>query len=204
MSIPTRTLDELFAVCRFMSDFPGPWWVGGGWAIDAWAGGPSREHEDIEICVRRQEQQAIHAYCAGWQFFTPVDNQWAPMAQGELLEFPRFMLQLQRTPDTVVTVAGMPPTFEFLLNDETHGEWIFRDDPRVHMPLDRVYGPTPLGVLAVVPAILLLHKAFTVYRAKDDHDFRRIYDHLTIDQRGWLKRHLDQMIPEHRWLPLLS
>src|SRR5262245_54310196 len=142
MVIPTRTLDELFAVCHFMTDFPRPWWLGGGWAIDAWVGSPSRDHEDIEICVLRQDQELIHTYCAGWQFFTPVDNEWAPMAQGELLSFPDFMLQLQRTPDTIASVAGMPPTFEFLLNDVADGEWVFNFAPSLRLPLEQVYGPT--------------------------------------------------------------
>ena len=61
IAIPVRTLDEVFAVCRFMAGFPGPWWLGGGWAIDIWAGAPSREHEDIEICVLRRDQDAAHA-----------------------------------------------------------------------------------------------------------------------------------------------
>ncbi len=92
---PTRSLDEVLAVCRFLGDFPGPWWVGGGWAIDVWAGSPSREHEDVEICVLRSDQVTLKEYCAGWQSFTPVNDQWAAMAEGELLEFPRCMWQLR-------------------------------------------------------------------------------------------------------------
>ena len=93
---------------------------------------------------------------------------------------------------------------QFLLNEEHDGERIFRNDPRVHMPLGRIYGPTPLSMLAVIPEMLLLHKAFTVYRAKDDHEFERIRDRLTADQRAWLKRQMELMLPEHRWLPSLS
>jgi hypothetical protein len=32
------TLDEVFAVGRFMADFPGGWWVAGGWSVDILAG----------------------------------------------------------------------------------------------------------------------------------------------------------------------
>jgi Aminoglycoside-2''-adenylyltransferase len=117
VDIPSRSLDELFAVCRFLADFPCRWWLGGGWAIDAWFGTQSREHEDIEICVARQDQDTIFAYCAAWQFFTPVNNQWASLPSGERLAAPRFMLQLQRTRHTIDLVEGMPPTFEFLLNE---------------------------------------------------------------------------------------
>jgi predicted glycosyl hydrolase (DUF1957 family) len=64
MDIPSRTLDEVFAVCRFMADFLGAWWVGGGWAIDLWLGDQSRDHEDIEVCILRRDQHLVRSYCA--------------------------------------------------------------------------------------------------------------------------------------------
>ena len=75
MDIPTRSRDELLAVCRFLDTFPCSWWLGGGWAIDAWLGNRSRDHEDIEICVARHDQGLIYAYCATWDFLTPVNDQ---------------------------------------------------------------------------------------------------------------------------------
>jgi hypothetical protein len=149
----------LLAVCRFLAAFPEPWWVGGGWAIDVWAGAPSREHEDVEICVLRQDQAALQAYCAGWHFFTPLSDQWAPMAVGELLEFPRSMWQLRSSPETPIA-DGMPPEFEFILNDVADGEWIFRHDPSIRVPFERVLGPSPLGLPVAAPELLLLHKAW--------------------------------------------
>jgi Aminoglycoside-2''-adenylyltransferase len=174
VDIPTRTLEEVFAVCRFMSNFPGRWWLGGGWAIDAWFGIQSREHEDIEICVARQDQANIYAYCAGWQFFTPVNNDWAPLPGGEFLAAPRFMLQLQRPPDLIDPVEGMPPTFEFLLNEVDGDRWMLMRDPSIHLPLERVYWRSSWGMLVVMPEILLLHKAVYRPRPKDEHDFQRM------------------------------
>src|SRR5215813_4573091 len=77
MTFPTRTIQELFAVCHFLNDFSPRWWLGGGWAIDAWLGRQTREQEDIEICLLRPDQSAIYAYCPDWQYFTPFDNDWA-------------------------------------------------------------------------------------------------------------------------------
>jgi hypothetical protein len=59
-------------------------------------------------------------------------------------------------------------------------------------------------MLAVIPEMLLLHKAFTVYRAKGDHEFERIRDRLTADQWAWLRRQMELMLPKHRWLPSLA
>jgi hypothetical protein len=203
MAFPTRTLQELHAVASFMWNFPGRWWLGGGWSIDAWLGRQTREHEDIEICVFRSDLPAVYAYCPDWQYLTPIDNDWAPIPAGTLLEVPQFMLQLQQTPETVITTPGMPPTFEFLLNDIQDGKWIQPDEPEVRFPFDKLYAMTPLGIPAVTPELVLLHKAWTVERAKDDHDFQQFYRHLNAEQRSWLIKHLVRTRPDHRWLPLL-
>jgi hypothetical protein len=60
-NLPVHTFDELVAVCRFMEDFGGPWWVAGGWAADMWVGHPRRKHEDIEIAVLREHQAVLFA-----------------------------------------------------------------------------------------------------------------------------------------------
>jgi hypothetical protein len=196
-------LDEVLAVCRFLGDFPGPWWVGGGWAIDVWMGNPSREHEDVEICVLRSDQAALKAYCAGWQSFTPVNDQWAAMAEGELLEFPHCMWQLRNTSEASRT-DGMPPEFEFILNDVVDGQWILQPEPSIQLPIDQVYGPSPLGIPVTAPEILLLHKSWHRHRPKDEHDFQRIRDRLSAAQRTWLRDQLERVRPDDPWLPRLG
>jgi hypothetical protein len=200
---PVRSLEEVVAVGRFLTGFPRPWWVGGGWSIDLWAGGQSREHEDIEICVLRSDQGTARAYCAGWQPFTPVNERWAPLAGDEWLEAPRSMLQLQRAPETVMTVEGMPPTFEFILNDVADSQWIYTGEPSIRVPLDRVVVHSPLGLRVTAPEVLLLHKACS-HRPKDEHDFRRVRDRLGADQRAWLKRQIARIRPDDPWLPQLG
>jgi putative redox protein len=202
---PVRTLDECLAVCRFMAGWPGPWWVGGGWAIDLWAGGASREHEDVEICVPREDQLFLRDFVPDWRSYTPKNNQWAPLADGELLEPPAFMWQLRRTADTEVTVEGMPPRWEFLLNEVHDGEWTFPRDPTVRLSLDRLVLPSTLGPPVMAPEAVLLHKAFhNPPRPKDDHDFLWANDRLTPPQRAWLRTHLARLLPDHPWLPKLA
>lgn len=198
-----RRLEEVFAVGHFMAAFHGPWWIGGGWAIDLWAGGQSREHEHIEVCVLRGDQGAARTYCAGWCPFTPVDGHWSPLAEDDWLASPRSMLQLQRTPETVVTVEGMPPTFEFILNAITDDQWIYTGEPSIRAPFDRVIVPSPLGLRVAAPEVLLLHKACH-HRPKDEHDFRRVRDRLGPAQRAWLTQQIARLRPDDPWLPPLG
>jgi hypothetical protein len=201
---PVRTLDEVFAVCRFMAAFAGPWWIAGGWAADIWLGRKSREHEDIEIGVRRCDQAALHDLCAGWEWFTPVNDQWAPLPDGELLEHPRFMLQVRRVSTTSVSVHGMPPEFEFLLNEVEGDEWYFSRDRSIHLPLARVHGPSPLGVPVVAPEVLLLHKPQQRWRRpKDEHDFRILRAGMSAGQRAWLREQFERLRPDAPWLSQL-
>jgi hypothetical protein len=196
---PNRSLDEVFAVARFLKDFLGPWWVGGGWAIDIWAGEPSREHEDIEISVRRSDQEALQAYCADWQFYTPVNDQWAEMAEGELLAFPRTMWQLRRTPETKAS-DDMPPEFEFILNDIADDEWQYHYSRDIRLPFERLTTTSPLGLPVTAPEIVLLHKGWWNHREKDDHDFRRVQHLLSQAQRAWLREQLQPHKPDDPWL----
>src|SRR5690349_11434383 len=65
--LPVRTtLEDLRAVARWLGDFDAPWWVAGGWAIDLWVGGVSRDHSDIEISILREDQARLYAYCGNW------------------------------------------------------------------------------------------------------------------------------------------
>lgn len=126
------------------------------------------------------------------------------MADDERLAPPRFMLQFQQTPATVTTVAGMPPVFEFLLNDlADDGQWTFLPEPSIRVPLDHVHGASPLCVPVTMPEIILLHKALYV-RPKDEHDFQRVLPHLSTNRRVWLATQLARLRPEHAWLPQLA
>src|SRR5690349_2501219 len=200
MLFPTRSRDELLAVCRFLRSFPCPWWLGGGWAIDAWLGSQSRDHEDIEICVARHNQDHIYAYCATWECLTPVNDQWAPLPSGSWLAAPQFMLQLQQTPHTQIAEAGMPPTFEFLLNDVDGDRWIFYRNPDIQFPLAAITARSPWGMPVTRPELVLLHKAVYQPRPKDEHDFQQILPHLSQAKRRRLHDAISSMHRTHPWI----
>jgi hypothetical protein len=204
MNIPSRSHSELLAVCRFLRNFPCQWWLGGGWAIDAWLGSQSRDHEDIEICVARRDLPQIYQYCVTWDFFTAVAGEWAPLPAGTQLEAPGFMLQLQRTARTQVSEAGMPPTFEFLLNEVDGEQWTFYRNPGIQLPLASICARAGWGMPVTRPEILLLHKAVYHPRPKDDHDFRCIVPALGPGQRQWLRNAIMTMHTDHPWAKQLE
>lgn len=52
------------------------YWLFGGWAVDFWVGGITREHDDIDVAAWRGDYDAIGAalQSAGWRH-TPVANE---------------------------------------------------------------------------------------------------------------------------------
>jgi aminoglycoside-2''-adenylyltransferase len=198
-----RTWDEVRAVGRFLGRFPGPWWIAGGWAIDLWLDSVSRDHEDIEVSVLRQDQAALHVYCGAWPMFTPRNNEWVPLPPDVQLVLPEFQLQVRPPPDAPPDPSGLPPEFEFMLNDVEAGKWIFRPEPRIRRAWEYVRLPSTAGLPVTAPEVQLLHKA-RHHRPKDEHDFAQVRPHLNLEQRLWLRTALAQILPADPWLAQLE
>ena len=197
------TLDEVFAVGQFMADFPGVWWVAGGWSVDILAGGASREHSDIEFGLFQADQATFYDYCAGWDLDTPREEEWVPMQKGEMLAFPEFQLRLMPTKDAVRRADDLPHEFEFMLNYVEDGQWLFRPEPSIRLSLDRLVHISPLGLRVVAPEAILLHKS-RYHRPKDDHDFARALPLMLPQQRSWLAEAIRQIRPDDMWLEALE
>ena len=68
---------------RLMAPFPGPWWVVGGWAIEAFTG-VARAHEDIDVVIFRRDLPAFldlvrgryDVWSAGAGAIRPVNEDW--------------------------------------------------------------------------------------------------------------------------------
>src|SRR5207302_1649698 len=76
------SFDRIAEMAQRMEDFPHPWFVSGGWAIDLFLGRVTREHEDREVGVFRQDQRALREHLSGWALFKaimgPDGGAWVP------------------------------------------------------------------------------------------------------------------------------
>ena len=63
---------------EFMSGFERPWWIVGGWAIDAATGVP-REHEDIDVSMLASDVPAFYEHLkAEWHLWNQVEGSLTP------------------------------------------------------------------------------------------------------------------------------
>jgi hypothetical protein len=219
---PVATLEELLAVGGLLGRFLRPWWVAGGWAIDAWAGGASRAHEDLEISVLRPDLEALklHLQPLGWHLARfapgPHGGAWVPLALGEAVVRPHFQVRARRegedaagprAPDPISGFTA-PREFELFLNDLEDGEsaggrWVSRRHPTVVRPLAALVVASAVGLPVLAPEVQLLYKA-KYHRPKDEHDFRRALPLLSAAQRTWLARALREYHPADPWLAPLA
>ena len=139
-------------VTSLFAGFTGPWWVAGGWAIDAFTQRP-REHEDIDISIFRRDLPALQEvlqdrfllWSAGSGMLRPL-NRWFPDTHPDSNQ---IWIRRDHTSPWVadIVLAG---------EDETH--WICRRDPDSRWTLDEVTWTGHDGVRYLNPDMVLLFK----------------------------------------------
>ncbi len=172
-----------------------PWWVAGGWAIEAFTG-VAREHEDIDVSMFRRDLPILrrtlavrfHVWAVGEGALTPLDDETKEM------------------PDNADQVwlrahALAPWRADVLLNPDQDGRWVSRRDRSYVVDLGEVTWRRD-GVAYLQPEVALAFKA-KVVRPKDETDFAVALPLLDSRARGWLVSFLARIHPGHAWLDRL-
>lgn len=179
-------------VVAFFSDFGGPWWIAGGYAIDAFAGGNRREHDDIDVSIFAADSALLRRHLADWepQVADPP---------GSLRAWPADETLPQRVHDIWVRRDGTDAwRFQVMLNPGGPDEFICRRDERIRMPLSEATWSKD-GVRYLQPEIQLFFKAKGM-RPKDEREFRDCLPLFEPQQRDWLRAALDSFAPAHPWI----
>jgi hypothetical protein len=184
-------------VGQVLAGFARPWFVAGGWAIDLFVGTPTRPHEDVEVLILREDQEAVQRLLTGWELCKLDEahgaGEWVPWRLGERIEHPAFQTQARR--------SGVDPlVLDVFLADAAEGVWQFRRDPRITRPVAEIGDRAAIGGIPfIVPEIELLYKA-KYHRPKDEHDFEQALPRLDARQRTWLREALLVNRPDDPWL----
>jgi len=184
-------------VAEIMNHYEAPWAIAGGWAIDMHLGRMTRPHEDIEVAVLRRDQGMLWTYLAGChpQVVVPGSAERRPWERADVLELPVHEIHT-RAPQ-----AGVAE-LEFLLNETSDIDWVYRRDSRVRLPLACAILSSADGVPYLAPEVVLLYKSKEP-RECDELDFEHVVGTLSPHQRKWLNDALRLTAPEHPWLSVL-
>jgi hypothetical protein len=190
---------EPHEVSRLLHDLKCPWGIAGGWAIDLFLDRVTREHQDVEIAIFRQDQLTLQDYLCfrGWSLDYVRDRRFNPWLKGEFLVSPVHEIWGR---------SGSEPRqrLEVLLNECPTDAFIFRRDPRIRIQLERVFLRSNSGISILAPEIVLLYKSKRATEHKEQLDFSSTLAALDAERRGWLIDSLALLDPEHDWLAALK
>jgi hypothetical protein len=168
-----------------------PWYVAAGWSIDLFRGGPTREHEDLEIAVPANRFDVVAERFADCDFYVPSAGRVDPVSD-DLMHDP------ERHQTWALDRAEQVWRLDVFREPYDGDTWVCRRDERIRRPYPEIIRRTPDGVPYATPEIALLFKAKHT-RAKDQHDFDGALPLLDADQRAWLDDALAMVHPGHPW-----
>lgn len=199
MDIPSlgRTdmpFEKCMSIKIVMSDFNKKWFIAGGWAIDLFLGKETRDHNDIEIGIFREDQIELKQYLRNWEFKKVLQGEFTSW-HSEYLELPIHEIQ------AINNVKKCE--LEILLNESDDENWKFRRDITIFYPLASVLRYSDTGIPYLAPEIVLLYKVKNT-REKDHKDFLSVKDVLDTKQKNWLIQAIKIHEPKHEWLQFLG
>jgi hypothetical protein len=177
--------------------FHEPWWIAGGWAIEAFSG-VARPHDDVDVCVLERDVPAVvehfrathHVWAAGsgmlYPMLTPTQ------------EVPKHMRQLW-----IRERAAEPWLLDILITPSDGERWAFHRDPDVVEDIERVVWTADDRITYLRPEVALASKA-RLAREKDTADLEAVLPLLEPDARQWLQTVLERVHPGHPWLEQLG
>jgi hypothetical protein len=163
------------------------WWIVGGRA--ARAGAPPRHHDDTDVAVRAGDLGELRKALSAWHLWEANSGTLRPLLPGTALTEGCDGLWARRN-------AQQPWQLDLLL-DRSGDEWVFKHDPRAHLPWPRALH-TVNGIPYLRPELALLHKAH-LDRPKDRVDLAAAQ--LDPDSRAWLADMLEKL-GHHSWAQL--
>lgn len=181
-------------VADMLTGFDRPWWVVGGWAIEA-ATGHRREHEDTDISMLACDVPALVSFLGGdWHVWNNVGGVLHPLGgQWQTVEEPGSQLWLRKN-------ALSPWVLDIPLTPDRDGRWSNKRDPDHVADIAEVTFTADDGICYLRPEIVMSYKA-ALARPKDDLDLAATLAVLTPSGRAWLRDALTRQDPDHRWLP---
>ena len=179
-------------VKALLAGFEAPWWIVGGYAIEAFTQVP-RPHEDVDLSIfgvdvpvlRRHLQGRYHLWSQDGGTLRPINDR-----------FPEPLNYLSQI--WIREHSSAPWIIDLPMTPSVDGLWQSKRDEGHCAPLDDVTWVHSDGIRYLNPEIVLLFKAVN-HRPKDDRDLAVAWPLLSERQQDWLREAVARLYPDHAW-----
>jgi hypothetical protein len=177
---------------EFMSGFDRPWWIIGGWSIEAFTG-VHREHEDMDISILSSDAEAFRLF---------LGDRWTPwnVDEGWFRPFDARFTDVR--PDSQVWVrrdARSSWVLDVPFTPDTDGRWTNKRHLSHTEDLEDVTWVAPDGLRYARPEVTLMFKA-AQSREKDRRDCEVALPMLDDRARDWLRSTVELLDSQHPWV----
>jgi hypothetical protein len=179
-------------VAALMAGFARPWWIVGGWAIEAYTG-VAREHEDVDLSILACDIPAFRAHLGdAWTPWSNHGGTLRPLSDvfPEVLDV-QSQIWIRRS-------AHEPWVVDLPVTPDRDGLWTSKRDPDHVVPVEDATWVAADGIRYLRPEIALLYKA-ALHRPKDDADLAVTWPLLESPARAWLSASVRRLYPDHPW-----
>jgi hypothetical protein len=193
---PWEPLDPA-GLAAFMAGFPRPWWIVGGWAIEAFTG-RLRDHEDVDLSVLACDVPALREHVGDrFHLWSNHGGTLRPLSD----RFPEVLDV--RSQVWVREHALAPWIIDLPITPDRDGLWTnkFLDDHV--LPVDEATWIAGDGLRYLRPEIVLFYKA-RLNRPKDRGDRDVTWPLLGETERAWLVSAVRRLDQAHPWLTELE
>jgi hypothetical protein len=171
-----------------------PWWVAGGWAVDAHLGRQTREHADVDVLVLVRDLPAVARALPAAEAQRPETGELIAWDRETPLRPGQEGLTMPVDPDLGFS------TLQLLLARSEDDHWVYhRGNGSLRLPLDAITRRTQEGIPYLAPTVVLLFKSRQL-REKDTADFLVLRPSLEQEERALLQRWIVSWDQSHPWL----
>jgi len=156
-----------------------PWWIAGGYAIEAFVGRTFRPHGDIDVLMLRRDRMAVRMLLKDWDCWAAdPPGTLRPWLADEMLSASVDHIWCRRN-------FSDPWRFQLMFDEADGGTWHSRRSASVRRPIADMGWRDAAGIPFLAPEIQLFYKAKSP-RPKDEQDFSAALPLLGERRTEWL------------------
>ncbi|MBU9721678.1 nucleotidyltransferase domain-containing protein [Bacillus alkalicola] len=187
-------------VKELFNKIPINWWIAGGWALDIYLGRKTREHDDIDIVILREDYLILQRYLYNnWEMYIATKGQLIKWEKDDNLDSQYDNIWIKKK-------GSSTWDFQVMLLDTEDNVWLYKRKNTVRKTIKDIGYKSSMGVPYLRPEIQLLYKGgSSLLRDKDSIDLENVIPKLKMDDLKWLRDSLAEQFPNgHRWITYLN